>query len=398
MSNEGQKLTKADPDGSKRRSRKRAKMSEGPKRELGDWTIRVPPSVERKGELCDEQAAVSRKIRRHQAAIDSSADRHKQLKKREEAAIEKLEEERDQLVEEAEHGRADKVRCWRHEEGVEWVYTNADGEVLDREPAADGLQRRLVGNAAAPKPAGGWYDTTGTTRQCGSGGSNERRDLVVWLLSLPDPPEGPSRTGWPECEPSWHPRVWWCQERLLDEDDLLPPALPPLWPEDETKEVRQPTDEHRPDLDWKRIKLDGAAAHRAEVPGGEYRVERGAAANEGGSGKGLLVAAWAPTGGDRLDLPGVHAKVGDAKAEADRHWQSRLLWLGDPDSATQLDSTGRYQLQLMSQDAAAGDDLYRAEAVGMLGQPNEELTGSWVPIDEAKGACQDHADAGRWTR
>lgn len=408
---EGQKLVKADPSGKKRRGRKASKAKAGPKREKGDWVIRRPPTPELLAVLAPKQAGAHEEIGRLKRQIDASAEAHKLLKKTKEQEIGKIEERLTDLAQEVRYGETATVECWRHkEEGdpphpPQWVYTDRSGQELWREAAADGQQQRLVGAETAPKPADEVYDTTGLTMgQCGAGGAGgteERRDLVVSLLSLPDPPERPSTTGWPHCEISWHPRVRWCQERLLDEDDLLPPALPPLWPEDETKEVRQPTDEHRPDLDWKRIRLDGATAYRAEVLSGEvfvgeYRVERGAAANEGGSGKGLLQAVWAPIGRDRLELPGEHIKVGDAKAEADRHWQSRLLWLGASDSVTQLDSTGRYQLTRMK--AADDDDLYRAEAVGMLGEPNTELTGSWAPLDEAKGACQAHADAGRWTR
>jgi hypothetical protein len=356
--------------------------------EVGDWPVRVAPSQQLRAELSVKQARNTRKIARLRGQVEDSAERHKMLKKEKEKEIDGIEEQQRLLADEVEHGTTATLRCYRARVGAEWVfYRDPEGQhEIDRQPAEDGAQQKLVGDVAGPR---GWQDPARTA-------------LVLELLGrdYPPEPELPPHS-WPEGELSWHPLVRRLQERLvLSKIQAQEGAGSYRMLPDETDEVRHHHDEQTP-LQWMRIQLDETTGYRANVePGttagdisyrGAYRVERNPA---GGPGKGLLQAIWAPEGGDRLELPGTHRRVGDAKGEAEQHWQTRLRWLGDPGAATQLDSTGRYQLQLMG-DAA---DDWRAEAVGMLGQPNEELTVSYVPLDEAKEICQAHADAGRWTR
>jgi hypothetical protein len=359
-----------------RRARKRAKAEVGPKREKGRWTIRRPADTALKAALADKQAAAHEETRRLQREIDASAERHKALKKTKEAEIAEIDERLDELSEEVRHGTSAAVDCYRHRDGDEWVYTSEDGTELDREPASDGLQQRLVGATPAKRAAldellakargGVWVKLPSAT--------------IAGLLATRWRSEHPEPTGWPECELSWHPRVRWCQERLLRE----------AWPVDGTVAEEPPGAAGKP-LSWKAVVFNGKRAYRAEVPGGEYRVERGESTT-GTGGKGLLRVFWKPTDGERLELPGAHVKVAAAKGEAEQHWQSRLRWLSeDPEAATQLDSTGKYQLM---RDIRDGD--WMAIYTGALDEKAKELGGG--DIDEAKEACQDHADAGRWTR
>jgi hypothetical protein len=381
MAPKNQKLTKADPDGSRRRAKKAGK----PKREKGSWPIRRAPTPELKAALADKQADADEEIEELEEEIAASAEEHKQLKNKKQKEIEEVRKRLKKLRQEVRHGETATVECWRHKEGdpPEWVYTDHKREELWREPAADGTQQRLVGKETAPKPADGWvYDMATAEGRC------RRYELIAWLLSLPDPPERPSQTSWPACELSWHPRVRWCQERLLGPG------------EDETDEVRQPGDEQAPvKLSWGKIPRQliwhtkGSRVH-------QYRIDLQQSPGD------LIITAGAPNKPSehmelhRWYLAGpdpLTAEVKRAKKWCQQHRDSRLQWPGDPESGVLLDSTGRYQLSAIriGEGPRAGElECWRAEAIGGQDEDNTDL-GEHDELTAAQAACQHHADAGR---
>jgi len=378
-------LKQVDKSGKMRRAKKEKKAAEAKPAapgELGDWAIRVPPTPELKAVLADKQAAAVEEIRRHQKAIDDSAEAHSALKKKRQKEIQDVEERQDKLVTETRYGTTAKRRCYRRREGDEWVYLGLEpphGE-LWREPAADGQQQRLVGKETAPKSS----DLDRLLEKA--------RNLGTWvalpsgkILELTAPARERAQIYiWPAGELSWHPRVRWCQERLLG-----------------TNEVRQSGDEHagyeppaeRKSLKWGKVPGEltwhtkGSRVH-------QYRIDLT-------DGTDVVITAGAPSNpGQHVELtryklppePNVTAEVKLAKGWCQEHLDSRLEWPGDPASGVLLDSTGRYQLSRYMVAGPAGE-MWRTQHLPGQDQPAIDLGDHRLPA--AQAACQAHADERR---
>jgi hypothetical protein len=85
-----------------------------------------------------------------------------------------------------------------------------------------------------------------------------------------------------------------------------------------------------------------------------------------------------------LTADGVAERLEAAIKELGHERAGLLLWPGEPDSGTLLDSTGRYQL------TRHGDDAWEAARIGGLDEGATEL--GMHSLEEAKAACQAHAD------
>lgn len=186
---EKQKLVKTDANKGRRRKGKKT-----PPKELKEWTIRRQPTVQRRAEIGDEQTAADDELNALEKQIEDSYDAHKKLKKRVEGEIEEVRERLRELATENKHGVVATQLCHRARVDGDWVYTDATtGEVLYREPAADGKQ-----------------------------------------LSLDDAKEKAqaekTATGWPWCEPSWHPFVRERQAEAQEAIDQQRARAQALWP------------------------------------------------------------------------------------------------------------------------------------------------------------------------
>ncbi len=356
------------PAGAKRLCEEHAAAQQGEDLgELGEWAIRVPPSQELKAALADKQADADEQICRLEAKVAVSAEAHKALKRDTDKKIEEVRERLRELRHEVRYGTTATRRCYRRRDGDEWVYCDEQGAELYREPACDGQQQRLVGKEAAPQPWG--YDT--------HYGYRDRQELIAWLLDLPRPPEGPRKTSWPACELSWHPRVRWCQERLLGPG------------EDETVEVRQPrAKQPRPKLEWGKVprcpiwQTKGSREYQLRI---DLQAEPGR----------VLITAGHPrkpsehqrlTSWQMLGSPAKAVKA--AKAWCSRyHNRPRLEWAGDRTATVQLDTTGHYQLVRLGNGVRTASYVPQGEDrdVVSLGEHADRVA--------AELACQQYADS-----
>jgi len=283
-----------------------------PRREKGSWAVRVMPSPQLLAELAPKQAANTREIALLKGQIAASAEAHRELKKRKEGEIEEIEETQGRLADEVEHGVTTTLECYRERVGDEWVFTSEDGAEIDRQPAADGPQQKLVSDFAAPRA---WQD-------------QQRTALVLELLGRDYPPEGEPETDWPWSADGWHPLVEACANRLVLDTDLCGWEMAPEFAADpgivamlrheepgETDGVRHPGDEQ----------ADPARGYTEE----EVTFRRGSTVSTCGryslrKQNGL----WCPClGADgEIDLPraAAHTSKRDAVAQCQEHLDSQL--------------------------------------------------------------------------
>jgi hypothetical protein len=361
--------------------KQQAEPEQRAKLEVGDWDVRVAPSQQLRAELSLKQSANTREIRRLRVRIADSAERHKELKKEAEKDIEDIEDQQSELADQVEHGTTARLRCYRARIGDEWVYyRDPEGtNEIDRQPAADGAQQKLVGDFGTRRP---WQDP-------------EHTELVLWLLARDYPPE--PKYSWPNCELSWHPLVAALQWRLLGPQLAAEAEAFRRRGAKETDGVRQsrnvlPDRELTKD-DFRRTASGAYSTGDPLLPGERYSIDR-SRRNDPYKVRFVDVDAEPGPRGPAVQvrhLRGEHRRLKDAIEAASTDNTKRVRWLGDPEASTQLDSSGRYQLQLMEQ-GDPGQEGWRAELVGLLGQPNDELTVSYVPLGEAKAACQAHKD------
>jgi len=362
-----------------------------PRREKGTWPVRVMPSPQLLAELAPKQAGNTREIARLKGEIADSAEAHKKLKKEKEGEIEEIEETQGRLADEVEHGVTTTLECYRERVGDEWVFTSEDGTEIDRQPAADGAQQKLVSDFAAPRA---WQDL-------------QRTALVLELLGRGYPPEGQRQTNWPLCEMSWHPLVARLQERLhplpggegydqeraalladLDAEAKRKANRPMV-----TDGVRQPGNEQAD------IEVDDA------LDPVEITFPRGSTVSHCGryslrKQSGL----WCPcVGADgEIDLPraAAHTSKRDAVAQCQQHLDSRIRWGkpvlsehdGEPCSllSVPVDGQPSYQLTRQMPDVLGRD--WQAERVGRLDEDNTALA-PHKGLKAAQVACQRDADA-----
>jgi hypothetical protein len=143
-------------------------------------------------------------------------------------------------------------------------------------------------------------------------------------------------------------------------------------------------------------KFVGGSYTAGDTDGEHYAVGKGPA--------GLWVVHYTPAGPRPCkprELPGKHTRLRDAFAAAHADNQHRVRWPAQTMICLEhlrviITVCGRYQLHQIRGLDDSWPDAWRAELVGVLGQPNTQLNSDdGQPLLEAQAACQHHADAGR---
>lgn len=321
-----------------------------PAPQRADWVIPVPLTEAEMVEAFESGRKLRRRKRQLQREVASSHERHKKLAARNKELIDKLEEEIEELDEQMPEKPVDCVRGYVRDGEEIWVqYTGCTldvpaeaQEILHEHKLSQFEQRQLFGEGDPPadKPPEPAIQQT------------------IDLDSDTPPEEQVAAAG----------------EQAADkiaQTDPLPPE-------------RDLTEK----LEWRPVNLNG---ERAYTTGCEIYPRYVVDKDEEGKRRVQFELA----DGVSRKLRGAPKRLKDAFELADRDNKRRTRWLGDPEATTQVDSRNRYQLQLMVLAGSPGSgrisNLWRAELIGSLGQPNEELTGSYVPLLEAQMVCDEHA-------
>jgi hypothetical protein len=125
----------------------------------------------------------------------------------------------------------------------------------------------------------------------------------------------------------------------------------------------------------------------AAADGEHYRIGKP-------EGSKLYRVTFAGTEQPERELPGEHRLLKDAVEQASGDNQHRLRWPGDPASGLLVSRCGKYQLSQCGDPNDAGEQWWRAEAIGGQDEDNTDL-GEHDELTAAQAACQTHADAGR---
>jgi hypothetical protein len=356
------------PDGE--RDVKPEKPGQLPAPQRADWVIPMPLSEAEMVAAFEAGRKLRRRKRSLQREVAASHERHKKLAKRNQELIDKLEEEIEELDERMPEKPVDCFRAYVRDGEEIWVTyytgTGTDAEQLHEHKLTQFEQRQLFGEGDPPadKPP--------------SKGDQllDELDAAIKRAFVEKTPGAITAAGDAIDAAAAHLQGEQLKELrarhalvaatsvFSDETDPLPPDL-------DLSDRRQ----------WTKM---GAAYVTSGEP--HYRIEK--------AGNKLRHGVFVDASGKERCLPGYHTTLKQAIEQAAADNVKRLRWQGDPEATTQLDTRNRYQLQLMEQ-GDDGDDLWRAEAVGMLGQQNEELTTRYVPLPAAQAVCQHHADAGR---
>jgi hypothetical protein len=295
---------------------------------------------------------------------------------------------------------------------------HAEVEIASAAEAYKGERKRLEGILEAKK------EESRKLRQPALYGE-EHRELQVHEQLGPDPGDGTPReliftdpeTGEVlDSRPAtktelqkWLPQCGGPDDPPADKPPPEPHAPPLAWTEDSDDDgawaarsgpyaasSAGETDPLPPDLDlsdkrqWKR--LTSGAYIAGEPEGDNYYVDK--------SDSGLWqVSLYLDK--RRRELPGNHTRLRDAFAGAHADNQHRLRWPAQTMICLEhlrviITVCGRYQLHQIRGLDDSWPDAWRAELVGVLGQPNTQLNSDdGQPLLEAQAACQADAELRR---
>jgi hypothetical protein len=320
-----------------------------PERERGTWTIPMPLSAAEKANAKDEFDELWAKRRRLLGEIAASEERHKALKKRKAEQIGELDDELDELQRRMPER---DVECYRSyykgDLGNWWVrYTALDDEDWqERDPLiSQGLyerrlepyeQRQLFGEDKPPadKPPDPASDDEEKPEE--------------------PPSECPDQAGLPEA-----------RARMEEKKELL-------------AEV--------PRLQWGKVPKEPVWTSKGDTG---FRIDLHTKPGEAMVTHFGAEVHWC----SRVPLERAAIEVKGLKKWCQSYLDSRLRWLGDPDSGVQVDSTGRYQIAARPKGELQAWD---AQRLGGLDEDNVRLRehDTLDTLEKAKAACQAHADGG----